>query len=90
MNEDISLILVCAFAIIAIVITAIYICYFIDWKNINVISLIISIIFFFCFVFLNCIITLDYFISTEDLKNDYELAIKIISNFYFISIVLIV
>ena len=84
MNEDTSILLylICVFILIAIVVTAVYICYFVDCKNINIISLIISVIFFFFFIFLNCIITLDYFIQYDALKAPDELVTTLISNFY--------
>ena len=84
MKEDDAVFLscVCAFVLIAIAVTTIYIYYFVDCKNINIISLIISIIFFFFFVILNCMMTLDYYIVTESLVIPGEWVKTIISNYY--------
>ena len=74
------------FAAGSIIVTIIYLCYFIDCKNTNVISLIISSIFFFAFVFLNLILSIDYFLissSEEDTKHlDNEFLTKFLSYFY--------
>ena len=50
------------FVAISVIITIIYLCYFIECKNTNIISLIISSIFFFAFIFLNLALLVDYFI----------------------------
>ena len=84
MNNDTALLLmvILAFSLIAIIFTIVYISYYVDCKNVNIISLIISIIFFFCFVLLNCMMTLDYFIETGGVENPSELIIKVFSNYY--------
>ena len=74
------------FAAISIVVTIFYLCYFIDCKNTNIISLIISSIFFFTFIFLNLLLPIDYYITTiteEDKKHiDDEFLIKFVTYFY--------
>ena len=81
-NERTIILLVVAILILTIIITVIYLCYFIDCKNINVISLIISAIFFSVFISLNFLLAIDYFIATEFQIKDSELVTKIFSNFY--------
>ena len=81
-KEKTVIIMAIAILIIAIVATVIYLCYFIDCKNINAISLIISSIFFSVFIILNFLLVLDYFIATEFKVDENELMTKIISNFY--------
>ena len=51
--------------LIAIITTVIYLCYFIDYKNINIIPLIISSIFFLIFITLNFLLVIDFFIAIE-------------------------
>ena len=74
------------FAAGSLIVTIIYLCYFIDCKNTNAISLIISAIFFFAFVFLNLVLTADYNLisnSEEDKKDiDNEFVAKFLSYFY--------
>ena len=68
--------------LIAIIVTIIYLCYFIDCKSINIISLIISSIFFFVFLSLNLLIVVDWFIVTNFNMKQTEITTKILSNFY--------
>ena len=72
------------FLILSIIFTTIYICYYIDCKKVNIISLIISFIFICVFVFLNLLIILDYFsaIDYDDFENESKFLAKIFSNFY--------
>ena len=72
------------FLILSIIFTVIYICYYIDCKNIKIISLIISFIFICVFVFLNLLTMLDYFsaIEYEDFENESKFLAKIFSTFY--------
>ena len=77
-KEKTVIIMAIAILIIAIVATIIYLCYFIDCKNINAISLIISSIFFSVFIILNFLLVLDYFIATEFKDDGNELVTKII------------
>ena len=85
-SEYVSLFFLGCFAALSIIITIIYLCYFIDCKNTKVISLIISAIFFFAFVFLNLMLILDYYLSTnsEEVTKDIdnEFVAKFLSYFY--------
>ena len=68
--------------LIAIITTVIYLCYFIDYKNINIIPLIISSIFFLIFITLNFLLVIDFFIAIEFQIKHNELMTKILSHFY--------
>ena len=61
-SELVAIYFLGVFMIIAIIVTVLYLCYFIDCKNTNIIALIISSIFFFVFIFLILVINLDYFL----------------------------
>ena len=81
-NDITDLLAVIALLLISIIATVVYLCYFIDCKNINVIPLIISSIFFFVFISLNFLLVIDYFIATDFEIKQNELVTKILSNFY--------
>ena len=81
-NEQVIILMSISLLLIAIIITVIYLCYFIDCKNINIIPLIISSIFFLIFITLNFFLVIDYFIATEFQIKQNELMTKILSYFY--------
>ena len=80
-NDLDILVLIIFMVIISIVFTVIYLCYFIDCKNINLIALIIRAIFFFCFLLLNFILSIDFYIASN-FDNYQGLIRSAISAFY--------
>ena len=81
-NDATDILMVSSILLIAIITTIIYLCYFIDCKNTNIISLLISSIFFLVFITLNFLLVIDYFIATGFEIEHNELMTKILSNFY--------
>jgi len=81
-KETINILMMIAVLILAIIVTIVYLCYFIECKNINIIPLIISSIFLLVFISLNFLLVIDYFIATEFQIDSDTLLTKILSNFY--------
>ena len=85
-SELVAIYFLGVFMIIAIIVTVLYLCYFIDCKNTNIIALIISSIFFFVFIFLILVINLDYFLwfvseNEDDEEVKKEVDTKFLANF---------
>ena len=84
-KETINILMMIAVLILAIIVTIVYLCYFIECKNINIIPLIISSIFLLVFISLNFLLVIDYFIATEFQIDSDTLLTKILSvEFLFI------
>ena len=85
-SELVAIYFLGVFMIIAVIVTVLYLCYFIDCKNTNIIALIISSIFFFVFIFLIFVINLDYFLwfvseNEDDEEVKKEVDTKFLANF---------
>ena len=86
-SELLALVFLGIFFVISVIITIIYLCYFIECKNTNIISLIISSIFFFAFIFLNLALLVDYFITQMDEEDKKDISDEFLAKFlsYFYS-----
>ena len=81
--EYLAILLICIYFIICIIITLVYLCYYIDFNNTNKFAFIISFIFFFLFIFLHVVISFDFiYCYLVKVYNKDKLIVKIISEFY--------
>ena len=83
-NEKTMLVLLISFLIISMLISLIFICYFVDCKKVSAWPLILCFIFLSFFVLLNALVNADLMLTfTEEMEDAYDLYDDIIANFYF-------